>query len=142
MFGVIFCWTPPHFWALAMKFKDDYAAVNVPMLPVVATRNRFATDCRLLLGDGRAVAAVAARDQLDLRRVRRRVRRLVPGVRHRLHNEVRRGQEGNPMKLFHLSNTYLMLVFVALPRTRWSASRSSACPSEFLPRVPRGRVRL
>jgi protoheme IX farnesyltransferase len=30
-------WTPPHFWALAMKFRKDYAAANVPMLPVVAT---------------------------------------------------------------------------------------------------------
>jgi protoheme IX farnesyltransferase len=39
-FMVIFFWTPPHFWALAIKYKDDYAAANVPMLPVVATRNR------------------------------------------------------------------------------------------------------
>jgi protoheme IX farnesyltransferase len=36
LFAVIFFWTPPHFWALAMKFRDDYAAANVPMLPVVA----------------------------------------------------------------------------------------------------------
>ena len=37
LFAVIFLWTPPHFWALAMKFKDDYARANVPMLPVVAS---------------------------------------------------------------------------------------------------------
>ena len=36
LFAVIFFWTPPHFWALAMRFKDDYAAAAVPMLPVVA----------------------------------------------------------------------------------------------------------
>src|ERR1700677_964721 len=36
LFAVIFLWTPPHFWALAMKFKDDYARAGVPMLPVVA----------------------------------------------------------------------------------------------------------
>jgi protoheme IX farnesyltransferase len=36
LFGIIFFWTPPHFWALAMKFRDDYAAASVPMLPVVA----------------------------------------------------------------------------------------------------------
>ena len=36
LFAIIFFWTPPHFWALAMKFKDDYAAARVPMLPVVA----------------------------------------------------------------------------------------------------------
>jgi heme o synthase len=36
LFAVIFLWTPPHFWALAMKFRSDYAAASVPMLPVVA----------------------------------------------------------------------------------------------------------
>lgn len=39
-FFVIFFWTPPHFWALAIKYKDDYAAAKIPMLPVVAPRNR------------------------------------------------------------------------------------------------------
>jgi heme o synthase len=37
LFAVIFFWTPPHFWALAMKFREDYAAAKVPMLPVVAS---------------------------------------------------------------------------------------------------------
>ena len=37
LFAVIFFWTPPHFWALAMKFREDYAAAGVPMLPVVAS---------------------------------------------------------------------------------------------------------
>jgi heme o synthase len=36
-FALIFFWTPPHFWALAIKYKDDYAAAGIPMLPVVAT---------------------------------------------------------------------------------------------------------
>ena len=39
-FFVIFFWTPPHFWALAIKYRDDYAAAGTPMLPVVATKNR------------------------------------------------------------------------------------------------------
>jgi len=39
-FFVIFFWTPPHFWALAIKYKDDYAAAGTPMLPVVASKNR------------------------------------------------------------------------------------------------------
>jgi len=39
-FFVIFFWTPPHFWALAIKYKDDYAAAGFPMLPVVATKTR------------------------------------------------------------------------------------------------------
>jgi protoheme IX farnesyltransferase len=37
LFAVIFYWTPPHFWALAIKYKDDYAAAEVPMLPAVAS---------------------------------------------------------------------------------------------------------
>ena len=37
LFAVIFYWTPPHFWALAIKYKDDYEAADVPMLPVVAS---------------------------------------------------------------------------------------------------------
>ena len=36
IFGIVFVWSPPHFWSLALMIKDDYAAVNVPMLPVVA----------------------------------------------------------------------------------------------------------
>ncbi len=45
MFAVVFLWTPPHFWALALRFKDDYARAGIPMLPVVAgedvTRRRM-----------------------------------------------------------------------------------------------------
>ena len=37
LFGVVFFWTPPHFWALAIKFRDDYEAAGVPTLPVVAS---------------------------------------------------------------------------------------------------------
>ena len=37
LFALMFFWTPPHFWALAVKYKDDYSAVEVPMLPVVAS---------------------------------------------------------------------------------------------------------
>jgi len=37
LFGVIFFWTPPHFWALAIRYRDDYAAADVPMLPSVAS---------------------------------------------------------------------------------------------------------
>ena len=36
LFVVMFCWTPPHFWALAIRYADDYRAADVPMLPAVA----------------------------------------------------------------------------------------------------------
>jgi len=40
LFAVIFIWTPPHFWALAVRYRDDYEAADVPMLPVVASLRR------------------------------------------------------------------------------------------------------
>jgi len=115
MFGVIFFWTPPHFWALAMRFRDDYARAGVPMLPVVATAERVARQIviyswvmvvwtmLLVPATGWTYAGFA----------------LLAGAwflvfAHRLHAAVRRGDKGDPMKLFHLSNSYLTLVFVAL----------------------------
>jgi protoheme IX farnesyltransferase len=47
LFGVIFYWTPPHFWALAIRYRDDYARAEVPMLPVVASLRTTAV--RMLL---------------------------------------------------------------------------------------------
>ncbi|MDQ2724163.1 MAG: heme o synthase [Actinomycetota bacterium] len=44
LFALIFVWTPPHFWALAIKYREDYASVDVPMLPVVATFERTARE--------------------------------------------------------------------------------------------------
>jgi protoheme IX farnesyltransferase len=35
LFAIVFFWTPPHFWALALRYRDDYAAAGIPMLPVV-----------------------------------------------------------------------------------------------------------
>ena len=42
LFAIIFVWTPPHFWALAIKYREDYAAADVPMLPAVASFSRTA----------------------------------------------------------------------------------------------------
>jgi len=44
LFGVIFFWTPPHYWPLSVKFKSDYAKAGVPMLPVVASDRRVAVE--------------------------------------------------------------------------------------------------
>ena len=44
LFAVIFFWTPPHYWPLSMKFRDDYASAGVPMLPVVARDTRVAVE--------------------------------------------------------------------------------------------------
>ncbi|MGH8920267.1 MAG: heme o synthase [Actinomycetes bacterium] len=115
MFGVIFFWTPPHTWALAMKFREDYQRVGVPMLPAVASPVYVARQIvlfswlmvlwSLLLVAATswvyATVAVLAGGWFVLRA-------------HRLHAAVRRGAVVSPMRLFHLSNTYLALVFVAI----------------------------
>jgi len=44
LFAIIFIWTPPHFWSLAVRYKEDYAAAEVPMLPVVASMKRTTTE--------------------------------------------------------------------------------------------------
>jgi protoheme IX farnesyltransferase len=44
MFAIIFIWTPPHFWSLAVRYRDDYATAEVPMLPVVASMKRTTTE--------------------------------------------------------------------------------------------------
>jgi protoheme IX farnesyltransferase len=50
LFLIVFYWTPPHFWALALRYREDYAAAGVPMLPVVAGVE--ATTRRMLLYTG------------------------------------------------------------------------------------------
>ncbi len=44
LFAIIFIWTPPHFWSLAVRYKEDYKAADVPMLPVVASMKRTTTE--------------------------------------------------------------------------------------------------
>ena len=62
LFAVVFFWTPPHFWALAIRFREDYAAAGVPMLPVVApAAHGRAPNGRLHLADRRRVARAVAR---------------------------------------------------------------------------------
>lgn len=115
MFGVVFLWTPPHFWSLAMKYREDYARAGVPMLPVVKTPSQvsarilaysYATvACTLLLVPvtGWVYVALAVVSGVVF---------LV--VAQHLHGAVRRGTAVNPMRLFHLSNSYLALLFVAI----------------------------
>ncbi len=50
LFAIIFIWTPPHFWSLAVRYKEDYAAAEVPMLPVVASMKRTTREIVLYTG--------------------------------------------------------------------------------------------
>jgi heme o synthase len=120
LFMVVFFWTPPHFWALAMRYREDYAAAGVPMLPVVATAHAVA---RQILG----YAIVTVATSLVLWPVAHTgavypiVSGLLGGVfvgeaalllaRSRSSDELVVLQ---PMRLFHLSNVYLTFLFVAV----------------------------
>jgi heme o synthase len=133
LFAVIFLWTPPHFWALAMKFRDDYAAAGVPMLPVVATAAAVAR--KILLYSYAMVAATLllapyAGWPYGLCAAGLGGWFLVEA--HRLRAGIAAaGQDGSdgrsaaPMRLFHLSIAYLTLLFAVvavtalLPRGHW-----------------------
>jgi protoheme IX farnesyltransferase len=118
LFAVIFFWTPPHFWALAMKFKDDYAAANVPMLPVVATP---AVVARKILVYSYVMVVVT----LALAPYAGWIYgccALVLGVwflaeAHRLRGRIAAASAPAPMRLFHLSIAYLTLLFGAVAVT-------------------------
>ena len=87
LFGVIFVWTPPHFWALAIKYRDDYAAADVPMLPVVASlrsTNRHIVGYTIVLWASTLVFAPVADMGLVYTRRGGRPRRGVPVDRRRL----------------------------------------------------------
>lgn len=115
MFAIIFFWTPPHTWALAMKYKDDYAAAGVPMLPVVATERQVTTQIVVYtwLTVAATLALIPAAGWLYA------VVALLAGVwflalAHSLHAGVKRGIAVKPLRLFLHSNNYLAAVFVAL----------------------------
>ena len=115
MFGVIFFWTPPHFWALAMRYRDDYAAAGVPMLPVVATPAQVSI--RIVFYSW-LMAAWSLLLVPVTSWVYATVAVLAGGwfvvMAHRLHAAVRAGQPAQPMRLFHLSNTYLCGLFITV----------------------------
>ena len=117
LFMVIFLWTPPHFWALAMRFRDDYATAGVPMLPVVATPIFVANR---IIAYSWALTAVS----LTLWPVAHTTPQypIVAGVlgivflraAYSLRARIRRGEPARPMALFHWSITYLTLLFVSI----------------------------
>ena len=117
LFAIIFLWTPAHYWPLSVKYRDDYAKASVPMLSVTEGELSVSLQtvlyawatviCSLLLvpiaGMGWLYTSVA----------------LLSGgwflyEAHVLYYRTNTGKGGKPMKVFHLSITYLTLVFVAV----------------------------
>jgi heme o synthase len=117
LFGVIFFWQPPHFWALAIKYKDDYRSAGIPMLPVVAPIKRVLAESIihswLMVAVSLAVWPAAGP-------VYGGAAILLGGwflyEVHRLYYLSRRSDDGGEslvtMRLFHVSVTYLTLLFV------------------------------
>ncbi|MEU7897916.1 heme o synthase [Nonomuraea sp. NPDC049152] len=120
LFGVVFFWTPPHTWTLAMRYKEDYAAASIPMLPVVATERRVVLEsiaytwatvaCSLLLwpvaGTTLLYPIVAVvLGAFCLVEIYRLLGRLNAG---------KSGVDLRPMRFFHWSNAYLALLFLAV----------------------------
>jgi heme o synthase len=118
LFAVIFLWTPPHFWALAMKFRDDYAAANVPMLPVVASA---ATVARKILWYSYAMVAATLLLAPYAGWVYGACAAGLGGwflvEAHRLQARIAAGDAPAPMRLFHLSIAYLTLLFAVVAVT-------------------------
>ena len=122
-FMVIFFWTPPHFWSLAIKYKDDYSAAGIPMLPVVATKARvhkemwfhtimmIACSIWLILSAGLAMWSMVAAVLLGLVFARELL-------------ALKEGSENyskTAAKIFQWSITYLSLLSVVLVAAQLSA---------------------
>ena len=115
LFAVIFMWTPPHFWALAFKYKDDYEAAHVPMLPVgghLPPDGR--RDLRLHRDDGGHIPGAGSGGPLGCLYV---VSAAVPrgGLPRSWPSGLwRRATPKAAMQLFSYSITYLTLLFVVM----------------------------
>ncbi|MBF9071235.1 protoheme IX farnesyltransferase [Streptacidiphilus sp. NEAU-YB345] len=120
LFLVIFFWTPPHYWPLSMKVKEDYAKVGVPMLPVIATNEAVAK--QIVIYSWVMVAVSMALWPLDHTSVVYPITAVVLGglwlkEAHGLQSRAKAGIVGaklKEMRLFHWSITYLTLLFVEI----------------------------
>jgi protoheme IX farnesyltransferase len=119
LFLVIFIWTPPHFWALAVRYRDDYEAANVPMMPVVASLRRTTLEIlvysvlmwalTLLIGSSAHLGWVYAVSATLLGGMF-----TFYALRLFRHAQNDRADVAEAMRLFHFSITYLTALFVMM----------------------------
>ncbi|WP_256728971.1 heme o synthase [Microbacterium oleivorans] len=117
LFVLVFLWTPPHYWPLSMKYKNDYDEVDVPMLG--ATRNGAQVGLQVILYAWATVACSLLLIPVASMGLSYTVSSVVFGgwflyESHRLYNRSVRGEKASPMRVFHASITYLTLVFLAI----------------------------
>ncbi|MGW0436025.1 heme o synthase [Micromonospora sp. NPDC003197] len=116
LFALVFFWQLPHFYALAIKYKVDYARAGIPMLPVVASVRRV--NLEILAYTWLTVLASLVAWPLGLSPIYG-ITAVVAGAvfvleAHRLAQRSARGDAIKPMRLFHWSNTYLTILFAAI----------------------------
>jgi len=116
LFAIVFFWQMPHFYALAVKYKDDYARAGIPMLPVVRSAARVNREIGIFTA--LTVAASLAAWPLGLGPVYGATAVLSGALflleAFALVRRTRRGKAEKPMRLFHASVTYLTIVFIAV----------------------------
>jgi heme o synthase len=116
MFAVVFLWQPPHFWALAITCREDYARAGIPMLPVVASLRRVGLETViyswLTVTASLALWALGMSPLYGLTAVI--VGALLLVEAHRVYGRARRDEPVKPMRLFHWSTTYLTILSVAI----------------------------
>ncbi|WP_281177582.1 heme o synthase [Kribbia dieselivorans] len=120
LFLVIFFWTPPHYWPLSMRFKEDYANAEVPMLPVTASMTKVSTQvvryAWLMVLTSLTLIPVAPMGWIYT------IGALLSGglflaEAHRLHAAAKRDapqRELRPMRLFHYSISYVTILFLGV----------------------------
>jgi len=117
LFMVIFLWTPPHYWPLAVKYREDYAKAGVPMLPVV--RGDRVVSTQIVLYSWAVAACTLLLIPVAGMGIIYSVAAIVGGAwfirgSYKIHAQAKAGEITKPMPLFHLSNLYLTLLFVAI----------------------------
>lgn len=117
LFLIIFLWTPPHYWPLSLRYKQDYTDAGVPMLPVV--RNNKTVGVQIILYAWALVASTLILIPVAGMGLIYAVTAIAAGIwfiieSYRLYREAATGDISNPMRLFHGSISYLTLLFVAI----------------------------
>ncbi len=117
LFGIVFLWTPPHYWPLSMKYRADYQSVGVPMLAVV--RGRTVVGLQVILYAWATVACSLLLIPVAGMGIVYTVVAVLSGAwfiieSHRLYSTAIRHGDVRPMRVFHSSISYLTLVFLAV----------------------------
>ena len=117
LFLIIFLWTPPHYWPLSLRYKDDYQNAGVPMLPVV--RSKKTVGIQIILYAWALVASTILLIPVGQMGLLYTVTASITGIwflveSYRLYRDSISGDINKPMRLFHGSISYLTLLFVAV----------------------------